>query len=64
MAGSNEDGSFGGLRKMLLPSVSVPCRIFLTGLQVARVIGKKGVLIKELREESGAVINIFDTSFL
>jgi len=60
MAGSNEDGSFGGLRKMLLPSVSVPCRIFLTGLQVARVIGKKGVLIKELREESGAVINIFD----
>ena len=30
-----------------LREVSVPCRILLTGLQCARVIGKKGVLIKD-----------------
>lgn len=49
-----------GLRELLCSSVDVPCRVLLSGLQVARVIGKNGVLIKELREESAAVVNILD----
>eukprot|EP00927_Polykrikos_kofoidii_P077435 TRINITY_DN74374_c0_g1_i1.p1 TRINITY_DN74374_c0_g1~~TRINITY_DN74374_c0_g1_i1.p1 ORF type:complete len:736 (-),score=119.25 TRINITY_DN74374_c0_g1_i1:114-2321(-) len=52
---------FANLRSVLMPSVAVPpCRLLMSGLQVARVIGKKGILIKELREESGAVINVLD----
>jgi len=42
------------------PAIEIPVRIFLSGLQVARTIGKNGTLIKELREESGAEIDILD----
>eukprot|EP00930_Biecheleria_cincta_P013894 TRINITY_DN12175_c0_g1_i1.p1 TRINITY_DN12175_c0_g1~~TRINITY_DN12175_c0_g1_i1.p1 ORF type:complete len:685 (-),score=164.75 TRINITY_DN12175_c0_g1_i1:39-2051(-) len=38
----------------------VPCYILLSGIQVPRVIGKAGAIIKELRQESGATINILD----
>jgi len=54
------DSSFSGLRQLLCPTVDVPCRLLLSGFQVARVIGKGGAFIKELRESSGAVINILD----
>lgn len=58
--GGDIHGSFGTLREMLCPSVDVPCRLLLSGFQVARIIGKNGAFIKELREESGAVVNILD----
>lgn len=48
------------LGQMLCPQVDVPCRILLSGFQVAKIIGKGGILIKELRDESGAVVNILD----
>ncbi|CAK0809515.1 unnamed protein product [Prorocentrum cordatum] len=38
----------------------VPCHIVLSGLQIPRSIGKKGVIINELRQESGASISILD----
>lgn len=38
----------------------VPCFILLSGMQVPRVIGKGGALIRELREESGATVDILD----
>mmetsp|Transcript_33593 Transcript_33593/g.75403 ORF Transcript_33593/g.75403 Transcript_33593/m.75403 type:complete len:534 (+) Transcript_33593:70-1671(+) len=38
----------------------VPCFMLLQGVQVPRVIGKAGAIIKELRAESGASINILD----
>eukprot|EP00747_Dinoflagellata_sp_TGD_P110985 gnl/TRDRNA2_/TRDRNA2_171108_c1_seq13.p1 gnl/TRDRNA2_/TRDRNA2_171108_c1~~gnl/TRDRNA2_/TRDRNA2_171108_c1_seq13.p1 ORF type:complete len:352 (+),score=75.11 gnl/TRDRNA2_/TRDRNA2_171108_c1_seq13:28-1056(+) len=61
MAGSDDAGSFGGLRAMLAPpTVDVPCLLLVSGRQTAQIIGKSGVLIKELREESGAVVNILD----
>mmetsp|Transcript_4400 Transcript_4400/g.10662 ORF Transcript_4400/g.10662 Transcript_4400/m.10662 type:complete len:732 (-) Transcript_4400:177-2372(-) len=53
-------GSFEGLRNQLCPQVDVPCQLLLSGFQVARIIGKGGTLIKDLRESSGAVVNILD----
>lgn len=38
----------------------VPCYMLLEGVQVPRVIGKAGAIIKELRQESGAAVNILD----
>mmetsp|Transcript_42238 Transcript_42238/g.67441 ORF Transcript_42238/g.67441 Transcript_42238/m.67441 type:complete len:525 (-) Transcript_42238:11-1585(-) len=45
---------------MMLQPGDVPCYILLSGIQVARAIGKGGAIIRELREESGATINILD----
>jgi len=44
---------------MLSPG-ETPCYLLLGGIQVPRVIGKRGVLINELRQESGATIDILD----
>lgn len=38
----------------------VPCYVLLSGLQVPRVIGKGGAIIRELRQESGATVDILD----
>eukprot|EP00434_Breviolum_minutum_P021284 symbB.v1.2.018778.t2/scaffold1511.1/size114522/5 len=38
----------------------VPCYMLLEQVQVPRVIGKAGAIIKELRQESGATVNILD----
>eukprot|EP00439_Symbiodinium_sp_Y106_P074454 s604_g14.t1 len=38
----------------------VPCYMLLKGMQIPRVIGKAGAIIKELRQESGANVNILD----
>lgn len=42
------------------PEIMIPVRIFLSGQQIARTIGKNGISIRELREESGAEIDILD----
>lgn len=60
MAGYEGGGGFGALAARLCPAVDVPLKLFATGRQVALIIGKGGALIKELREESGCVINILD----
>lgn len=44
---------------MLSPG-ETPCYLLLSGIQVPRVIGKRGILINELRQESGATIEILD----
>mmetsp|Transcript_79365 Transcript_79365/g.157245 ORF Transcript_79365/g.157245 Transcript_79365/m.157245 type:complete len:559 (-) Transcript_79365:246-1922(-) len=44
---------------MLSPG-ETPCYLLLTGIKVPRVIGKRGILINELRQESGATIDLLD----
>lgn len=53
------DGS-SALRRILCPSVDVPCRLFVSGPQSARVIGKGGTQIRELRESSAAYVDVLE----
>jgi hypothetical protein len=57
-------GSMATASVLLLEANSVPLPNFLSTLltprEVPRVIGKGGAIIKELRLESGAVVDILD----
>jgi len=44
------------------PSVTLTVRLLMAGKEVGSIIGKKGEIVKKMREESGAKINISDGS--
>ncbi|CAE7387494.1 PEP [Symbiodinium natans] len=45
-------------KKRAIASNKVPCHIFLPVVPAARVIGKRGANIKEIRDKSGAMVKI------